>query len=113
MKKEVFQRSGWMSLRGAVFPLLFTAGILVIIIIGLNETERSSRAEGKRILEESLWRAAVTCYAIEGRYPPSIAHMEQNYGVHVDRSRFAIHYNALMNNMMPEIVVFEIIRDGG
>jgi hypothetical protein len=105
-----------MTVRNAALPLLFTIGVLVMIVHGLNETERSSRAEGMRILEESLFRAAVTCYAIEGRFPPSIAHVEKYYGVHVDRSRFVISYDAISPNVMPTITIFdivEIMRGGG
>jgi hypothetical protein len=69
-----------------------------------------------RILEESLFRAAVTCYAIEGRFPSSVSHIEQFYGVNVDRTRFMISYEAISPNVMPTITIFdivEILRGGG
>jgi len=107
---KIFQRTGLSTIRTAALPLVFTIAMLIMIVYGLNQTEISSRAEGIRILEESLFRAAVTCYAIEGRYPPSVAYIEQFYGVHVDRARFAIFYEAFSPNVMPEIVVFEMMR---
>jgi len=107
MKKDVFKKSGWSTVKQSAVPLLFTVGVLVMIMIGLNETERSSRAEGKRILEESLWRATVTCYAIEGRYPANLGHIETVYGVHIDRTRYAVFYEIMASNMMPVITVLE------
>ena len=112
MKKQIFQESGIYSLRNSVLPVLFTAGILIMIIIGLNETERSSRAEGMRILEESLWRATITCYAIEGRYPANLEHIEKVYGVYVDRNRYAVMYEIVAANVLPDITVLDI-KGGG
>jgi hypothetical protein len=106
-RSKIFSRTGWSTLRSAVIPVVFTAAILIMIMYGLNQTEISSRAEGMRALEESIYRAVVTCYSVEGRYPPSIAHIEQFYGVHVDRSRFTINYRAVWANVMPEIRILE------
>jgi len=87
--------------------LLFTILVGVMIVIGLVQAEASSRAEGLRLLEESVKRAVVECYALEGRYPESIAHIEQRYGVIIDRSKYNVHYSIFAPNIMPDITVID------
>lgn len=52
-----------------------------------------------------MTRASVQCYAIEGRYPPSVEYLEENYGVRIDRDRYNVFYNGFASNVMPEIVI--------
>ena len=110
MKKSVYQRTGLSTLKSAVIPVLFTLAVLILIMMGLNETERAGRDEGRRILEDSLRRAAVTSFAVEGRYAPSVFHLERYYGVFIDRTRHAVFYRVLMPNIMPEIIVYDLFE---
>jgi len=107
MKKQVFKRTVLESLKAMLAPVLCVSLALVIAIYGLGQAELSSRAEGLRTLEESLKRAAITCYAIEGRYPASLSHMEEDYGVYIDHSRYVVFYEIFASNVMPAIVVLD------
>ena len=100
-------------MRDSVPPVIFTLVVIVMIVIGLRETEISSRAEGLRLLEEGVKRAAVQCYAIEGSYPDSIGYIEKNYGIYVDRTRYAVHYEIFASNILPDITVVELIGGTG
>ena len=104
-KRNIYKKSAGDFLRGAILPVLFTVAIMVMVVFGLRQTEESSRAEGLRILEDSLRRAVVMCYAIEGRYPESIEYVEEHFGVHIDRTRYAVHYRIFASNILPEITV--------
>ena len=64
-------------------------------------------AEGRDRLEDAVRRAAVTCYACEGVYPPTLAYLEEHYGVQVDEDRYTVFYEAFAENLMPEITVVE------
>ena len=86
----------------AVFALA-----LALTLSALSNVSGGSRDEGRRQLEESLRRAAVTCYAGEGVYPPTLAYLEEHYGVQVDRDRYSVDYSAFAQNLMPEITVLE------
>ena len=66
-----------------------------------------STAEGRDRLEDAVRRAAVTCYASEGIYPPTLAYLEEHYGVQVDESRYTVFYEAFAENLMPDITVVE------
>ena len=106
-KRSIFRKSVWDVLRGAVAPVLFTAAVMGMIIFGLRQTEEANKAEGLRILEDSIRRAVAVAYAIEGRYPESIDYVVENYGVHIDNTRFIVHYNVFAPNLLPDITVLE------
>jgi len=103
----IFKKTGWELVKSALMPILFTAAIILIIVYALRQTEQASRAEGLVILEDSIRRAVVTAYAIEGRFPESLQYIEENFGVHIDRNRFVVHYMIFAPNIMPEILVIE------
>ena len=92
-----------------VSPMLLTAAVAAMVFYGLGETEKSSRAEGRRILEDSVRRAVVKCYAVEGRYPESLAYIGKNYGIIIDRSRYLVDYDIFASNIMPSIRVIELL----
>jgi len=106
-RKNIFRKGALDFLRSAIVPVLFTIAVMGMIIYGLGRTEESSRAEAVRILEDSIRRAVVMSYAVEGRYPDSIAYIESHYGVHIDRSKYVVHYDIFASNLMPDIMVIE------
>lgn len=61
--------------------------------------------ESLRLLEQSVRRAAVECYALEGAYPQDGAYLEEHYGVAVDHDRFLVDYIYIGSNLMPDITV--------
>ena len=63
--------------------------------------------EGRLQLEDSVRRAAVTCYAVEGIYPPDLAYLQEHYGIQADDSNYTVFYEAFASNMMPDITVVE------
>jgi len=110
MKNYVFKKSAFDAIRDGASPVVFTLSVIAVIIVGLWETEVSSRAAGLRLLEESVKRAAVQCYAVEGSYPESLAYIEKRYGVYIDRTRYAVHYEIFASNILPDITVVELRR---
>jgi len=110
MRRSIYRKSIWDFLQSAIVPVLFTVAVMVMIVFGLRQTEEASRAEGLRILEDSIRRAVVICYAVEGRYPSSIEYIEEHYGIHVDRTKYVVHYNIFASNLLPDITVIELPR---
>jgi len=108
MKRSIYKKNAWDFLRGAVFPILFSVAIMGMIVFGLRQTERANRAEGLRILEDSIRRAVIICYAVEGRYPASIEYIVENYGIHIDWTRYTVHYSIFASNFLPDITVLEL-----
>jgi len=94
-------------LAGAWKPLVVLAAALLFFFC-LTRLSAGHREEGRRQLEEGLRRAAVACYAAEGVYPPTVAYLEEHYGVQIDRTRYAVFYEIFAENLMPEITVVEL-----
>jgi len=108
MRRRIYKKGLWDVLRSMIVPILFTLAVIGMIVYGLQQTDSSSRTEAKRILEDSIRRAVVTCYAIEGRYPESLEYIKVNYNIHVDQSRFVVHYMVIASNIMPDIMVIDL-----
>ena len=50
-------------------------------------------------------RAAILFYAVEGRYPPSLSYMTENYGVTINEERYIVRYERFADNVMPQVTV--------
>lgn len=82
--------------------------VLMLCFLGaLSRLENGQKAEGKQQLEEAARRAAVTCYACEGVYPPDAAYLREHYGLQWEEDRYLLRYERFADNLMPEITVLE------
>ena len=90
-----------------IISLAILALVFAVCIFGLRSADEASGDEAVRVLEDSIRRAAVSCYSIEGRYPDTIEYITDNYGVYVDEDRFMVHYEAFASNIMPDVTVIE------
>ena len=96
--------------RGAVKALLTLAVLAVILLTfktALSNLTVGRGEEGRLRLEESIRRAAVTCYAVEGIYPPDLAYLEEHYGIQLDEKNYYVFYEVFGSNIMPDITVLE------
>lgn len=94
------------ALRMLLTPLIGLAAVLCMLT-ALSDLESGRDREARRQLEESLRRSAVACYAAEGIYPPDLSYLEEHYGVQIDTDRFTVYYDAIGENLMPDITVLE------
>ena len=90
---------------GAVFLAL----ILLFGVLMLSASKRNE-AQETQLLDSAIRRAVVTCYAVEGKYPPSLSYIYDNYGVRVDESRYVVFYDVVAANVMPSV---QVVRAGG
>ncbi len=96
------QKTGWISLVAtwAVFLL-----ILIALMVSTVNLSGGAGREGQAATKQAVERAAVLCYATEGFYPPSLAYIEQNYGVQIDHKKYAVRYEVFASNVMPTVQV--------
>ena len=88
--------------------LLSAAALLLLVgvfAVGALSFAGKAGQKGEESLRRAVTRASVQCYAIEGRYPPRVEYLEENYGVRIDRDRYNVFYNGFASNVMPEIVI--------
>ena len=98
-------RRGW-GLAGMIGSmLLMMAAILFSVQFGERTTARDQET-----LKKAIARASVQCYAIEGRYPPSIEYLEEHYGVMINRKKYNVFYDGFASNVMPDITVVPVME---
>ncbi|MCL2810838.1 MAG: hypothetical protein FWD25_03000 [Clostridia bacterium] len=97
-KKRGVHRALYISL--AVFVLA-----VVVIVTMVGQMSLRVDAEQTARLREVLHRAAISCYAVEGRYPPSLEYLVEHYSVVIDYGRFIVNFDVISPNTMPMIEV--------
>lgn len=92
-------------LRGFFITVLAFALVLVIVLFAVESV--SSRSDKSRLdmVGDAVRNAALTCYAVEGRYPQSVDYLRDNYGLNYDTGRYIVRYEGFASNIMPEIRV--------
>lgn len=90
-----------------VVGLAVFAVIALLMLYGLQSAAQNSQSESLRITEDTLRKAVVSCYALEGRYPPDVAYLQEQYGLQLNEEKYIVHYEVFAENIMPEITVLE------
>ena len=67
-----------------------------------NDNDRQEQADA---IVQTIYDRALQCYVIEGAYPESLAYLEENYGLAVNRRDYTIVYTPYAENLPPEIRV--------
>lgn len=102
------RRGRW--LKSVLLPVVFFGALMGMFLAGLGSLDRATQAQQLRSTEETIRRAAVHCYAVEGQYPPSLQYLEEHYGIRIDRERYVVHYQTFAANLMPDVAVFPLDR---
>ena len=90
-----------------LMPVL-VLGIVIFFFTSLSNLDASRSSEGRAQLERSIRRACVSCYALEGFYPPTVDYVCDRYGIIIDADKYNVFYDAFSANLMPDITVIEI-----
>jgi hypothetical protein len=90
--------------------LLLFAVVMGAFLFGIGNVSSGAERESRKAAEQAVRRAIVSCYAIEGSYPESIAYLEEHYGVVLDHSKYEVNYQIVGGNVMP---YFELLDVGG
>ena len=56
-------------------------------------------------LNTALNRSIVSCYCVEGTYPPSLQYIKEHYGLTYDEETFFVDYTAIGSNIYPDVTV--------
>lgn len=94
--------------KGYLISAAFFGALVGVFMQGILSMSRRMDREGEETLRNAIARACVQCYAIEGRYPPSVQYLEENYGIRIDWERFYVFYEGFASNIMPDITVISI-----
>ena len=92
------------------WPLAVLVLALLIAAVGVwHQAVPASRQnlseESAKALKNAVERCALQCYVVEGAYPPSLAYMEENYGLQINRREFYVVYDVFASNLPPDVRV--------
>ena len=92
-----------------VIYLILAAAVIAVLAVGIAVFTGLQREalleEGAVSIRETVEKAARQCYVVEGVYPPTLAYMEENYGLKVNTKDYYITYSAFASNLPPTIIV--------
>jgi uncharacterized protein (DUF4213/DUF364 family) len=95
----------------AVLRIILSVCIFTAVIFAFSlyagKIRRNTNVKGAETLRESIRKATVECYAIEGRYPPNVKYLQDHYGIRIDRNRYNVFYEGFASNIIPDITVTE------
>lgn len=91
-----------------IITVAIFVAVMVMFFLAVDASGRSSIAKQQQSLESALNRDIVQCYAIEGRYPPSLEYLEQHYGLTYDKTTFFVDYLPIAGNLYPDVTVIQI-----
>ena len=94
-------------IRGGI-PVLLTLLVIAGIVLGTAKTKEQAVAQALQMTKESIRRASVQCYALEGIYPVNIHYLMDYYGILPDTKHYVVHYQFIADNLLPDIAVFPI-----
>ena len=92
--------------RGWIVGLACTGLAAMVMALIAEQVGNNVSDQELALLVEQVRRAAVACYASEGRYPQSLSYLEEEYGLRYDKERFIVRYDAFASNIMPDIGVY-------
>ena len=98
MKKER-KELGWIA------KLLLIAAMMFVFAFSLMQLDRGSSEMQRQQLEDSIRRACISCYSLEGIYPPTLQYLQDNYGLQINDEHYAVFYDIFAENIMPDITV--------
>ena len=102
---KVEKNSMW---KGAVLTVLVFGLMIGVLMYGASTVNNASESEKMAELEDSVRRAAILCYAVEGRYPDSAQELRQHYGLSYDENKYIVQLDSFASNLLPDIRILTI-----
>ena len=100
-------RKIYVSFFSTICAVLIMSVIAVIVFLSLKDYSSSYSQKNLKEVRETILSHVSQCYALEGRYPPDLDHLEANYGLRFDRDAYIYHYEIFASNIFPDVQVFK------
>lgn len=82
-------------------------GALGVFWYGFSHISQANDTQNLQTMRAAIQKSIVSCYAIEGIYPPDVQYLEDHYGVVINHSRYVVRYDFAGANIMPSVEVLE------
>lgn len=91
--------------KGLLISIAIFAAVVAVVLLLMGQTATGNDQQQLQTLEDAIRKAAVTNYAIDGRYPATLDQIVETYGIIIDENRFIVRYDVFADNIMPTIYV--------
>ena len=100
MYSDVREKRWW------IIVLIAAAAAVFLLVFRFSQSQNDElRQESAIAIKAAVERSALQCYVVEGVYPPSLAYLEENYGLKVNEKDYYITYSAFASNLPPDVIV--------
>ena len=94
--------------KGALLTVLVFALMIGVLMYGASTVNDVSESKKMAELEDSVRRASILCYAVEGRYPDSAEELCLHYGLSYDENKYMVQLDSFASNLLPDIRILTI-----
>lgn len=105
MYHEVTYKDRARRRRRRLIALVVAVLAAIVLVFALQLARRNAREQGAVAMRSAILDAAVRCCAIEGSYPMSLSHLEEDYGLRINHKDYVVTYEAFASNIIPSVVV--------
>ena len=84
---------------------VLVVALFVLAVFGVTFAQASAREQASISVRESVLNAAKQCCAVEGSYPSTIEHLENEYGLVINHDDYVVSYEWFADNVLPSVVV--------
>lgn len=102
---KLFQAEKKFSYKDLLLSVVLFVVLIGAFAFGFDNASKRNAAEQLSVTQQSVIKAVVNCYAIEGTYPPDIKYLEDHYGLTVDHSKYVVNYQVMGSNVLPYVEV--------
>ena len=105
MNRFAKRNSIFRHLKFIKLPVLAFLILLLLFLYGVNSISATTSKKQEESLHNAVYRSIVQCYAVEGTYPPSLAYLQEHYGLTYDSDSFFVDYQPIGSNLMPDVTI--------
>lgn len=105
MFHEITDREAKRRRRNRAIIACCVVAVLLAAWLIVGSVQQNAKAQGAVALRDSILSSAKQCCAIEGGYPSSLQHLEDDYGLVINHDDYIISYECFADNIMPSVVV--------
>lgn len=108
LKTRIVKKIKQLLSSGVFWAVSIFIAVALSVGFGVITAGKTSVSSQIALLEDTVRREAVQCYALEGSYPQDLDYLKKRYGLRYNTERYIVHYKSLGSNLLPEISVFYI-----
>lgn len=103
------RKKGW--LRQIFFSIAVFLCCIIFFMKRISDLSSSTEENYRTNLRQAILRSAVHCYAIEGRYPESLAYLKEHYGLYWDETEYLVDYEIIGSNLRPDVTIIPLHQE--